>query len=172
MQVEDLPEIVSSHLRDGIPVERLLYRDPVTGKTIPHYAEVNFYKKQKRVILQNCGRINPEKIEDYLEAGGYRALQKALLEMTPEEVIEEIEKSGLRGRGGAGFPTARKWQFCRSASGKKKYIICNADEGDPGAFMDRSILEADPHRLLEGLIIAGYAIGADEGHLCRAISWR
>jgi NADH-quinone oxidoreductase subunit F len=165
VQVEDLPEIVSSHLRDGIPVERLLYRDPVTGKTIPHYAEVNFYKKQKRVILQNCGRINPEKIEDYLEAGGYRALQKALLEMTPEEVIEEIEKSGLRGRGGAGFPTARKWQFCRSASGKKKYIICNADEGDPGAFMDRSILEADPHRLLEGLIIAGYAIGADEGFI-------
>ena len=165
VQVEDLPEIVSSHLRDGIPVERLFYHDPVTGKAIPHYADVNFYQKQERVILRNCGRINPEKIEDSLAAGGYQALQKALLEMTPAEVIEEIGQSGLRGRGGAGFPTARKWQFCRSAPGEKKYIICNADEGDPGAFMDRSILEADPHTLLEGLIIAGYAIGAGEGYI-------
>ncbi len=165
VQVEDVPGIVSSHLRDGIPVERLFYRHPATGKAIPRYAGVNFYQKQQRVILRNCGRINPEKIEDSVAAGGYRALQKALLEMTPEEVIEEINRSGLRGRGGAGFPTARKWQFCRNAPGEKKYIICNADEGDPGAFMDRSILEADPHTLIEGLIIAGYAIGASEGYI-------
>ncbi len=165
VQVEDIPEIVSSHLRDGIPVERLLYHNPVTGKAIPRYADVNFYNKQERVILQNCGRINPEKIEDSLAVGGYQALRKALLEMTPDEVIAEIDKSGLRGRGGAGFPTARKWQFCRSAPGEQKYMICNADEGDPGAFMDRSILEADPHRLLEGLIIAGYAIGASEAYI-------
>lgn len=165
VQVEDVPEIVSSHLRNGIPVERLFYHDPKTGKPIPHYGEVNFYQKQTRVILRNCGRINPEKIEDSIAAGGYRALQKALLEMSPQEVIREIDNAGLRGRGGAGFPTARKWQFCRNAPGEKKYIICNADEGDPGAFMDRSILEADPHTLIEGLIIAGYAIGADEGYI-------
>lgn len=165
VQVADLPEIVSSHLRDNIPVERLFYRDPVTGRAVAHYAAVNFYQKQKRVILRNCGRINPEKITDCLAAGGYRALQKALREMTPAAVIAEIEQSGLRGRGGAGFPTFRKWLFCRNAPGRTKYIICNADEGDPGAFMDRSILEADPHTLLEGLIIAGYAIGAAEGYI-------
>jgi NADH-quinone oxidoreductase subunit F len=165
VQVEDAPEIVSSHLRDSIPVERLFYRDPATGRAIPRYTEVNFYQKQQRIILRHCGRINPEKIEDSIAAGGYQALQKVLGQMTPEEVIEEISRSGLRGRGGAGFPTARKWQFCRNAPGEKKYIICNADEGDPGAFMDRSILEADPHTLIEGLIIAGYAIGAGEGYI-------
>jgi NADH-quinone oxidoreductase subunit F len=164
VQAEDAPEIVASHLRDGKPVERLLYHDPVTGKAIPHYSEINFYKKQQRVILRNCGRINPEKIEHYIANGGYRALRKALL-MTPEQVIEEVKKSGLRGRGGAGFPTGRKWEFCRSAPGGKKYVICNADEGDPGAFMDRSILEADPHAVVEGLTIAGYAMGADEGYI-------
>jgi NADH-quinone oxidoreductase subunit F/NADP-reducing hydrogenase subunit HndC len=140
VQAEDAQEIVASHLRDGKPVERLFYHDPVTGEAIPCYSEINFYKKQQRVILRNCGQINPEKIEHYIERGGYRALRKALL-MTPEQVIEEIKKSGLRGRGGAGFPT------------------CNADEGDPGAFMDRSILEADPHAVVEGLTITGYAIG-------------
>jgi NADH-quinone oxidoreductase subunit F len=164
VQAEDAPEIVASHLRDGKPVERLLYHDPVTGKAIPHYSEINFYKKQQRVVLRNCGRINPEKIEHYIANGGYRALRKALL-MTPEQVIEEVKKSGLRGRGGAGFPTGRKWEFCRSAPGGKKYVICNADEGDPGAFMDRSILEADPHAVVEGLTIAGYAMGADEGYI-------
>lgn len=165
VQAEDVPDIVSSHLRDGIPVERLFYRDPVTGESVPRYAEVNFYQRQQRLILRNCGRINPEKIEDAIAAGGYRALQKAILEMTPEEVIEEINKSGLRGRGGAGFPTAKKWEFSRHAPGEKKYVICNADEGDPGAFMDRSILEADPHAVVEGLSIAGYATGASEGYI-------
>jgi NADH-quinone oxidoreductase subunit F len=165
VQAEDAPEIVGSHLRDGEPVERLFYRDPVTGKAIPYYSEINFYKKQQRVILRRCGRINPEKIDHYIDQGGYRALRKALLEMTPERVIEEVKRSGLRGRGGAGFPTGRKWEFCHNARGDKKYVICNADEGDPGAFMDRSILEADPHAVIEGLIIAGYAVGATEGYI-------
>lgn len=165
VQAEDAPEIVSSHLRDGKPVERLFYRDPVTGKAVSHYSEINFYKKQQRVILRNCGHINPEKIEHYIAQGGYRALRKALLEMTTEQVIKEVKESGLRGRGGAGFPTWRKWEFCRNAHGEKKYVICNADEGDPGAFMDRSILEADPHAVIEGLTIAGYAIGANEGYI-------
>jgi len=165
VQVEDAPEIVSSHLRDGKPVERLFYRDPVTGKAMPYYSEIDFYQKQQRVILRNCGHINPEKIEHYVAQGGYQALKKALLEMKPEQVIEEVKQSGLRGRGGAGFPTSRKWEFCRNARGEEKYIICNADEGDPGAFMDRSILEADPHAVIEGLTIAGYAIGANEGYI-------
>ena len=165
VQAEDAPEIVSSHLRDGKPVERLFYRDPVTNKAIPHYSEINFYKKQQRVILHNCGHINPEKIDHYIAQRGYQALRKALLDMTPPEVIEEVKKSGLRGRGGAGFPTGRKWEFCHNARGEKKYVICNADEGDPGAFMDRSILEADPHAVIEGLTIAGYAVGADEGYI-------
>ncbi len=161
----DAAEIVTAHLRDGKPVERLFYRDPVTGEAIPLYSDMNFYQKQQRVILRNCGHINPEKIDDYIDSGGYRALRKALLDMTPEEVIEEITKSGLRGRGGAGFPTGRKWQFCRNAPGTQKYVICNADEGDPGAFMDRSILEADPHAVIEGLTIAGYGIGATQGYI-------
>jgi len=165
VQVDDVPEIVSSHLRDGIAVERLFYRDPLSGKPIPHYSEINFYAKQQRVILNNCGHINPESIEDYINSGGFRALRKALLEMTPEQVIEEVKESGLRGRGGAGFPTWRKWEFCRSALGSQKYVICNADEGDPGAFMDRSILEADPYAVIEGLTIAGYAIGATQGYI-------
>jgi NADH-quinone oxidoreductase subunit F len=165
VQAEDALEIVTSHLRDGKPVQRLFYHDPVTGKAIPHYSEINFYKKQQRLILRNCGQINPEKIEHYIARGGYQALKKAFLEMTPEQVITEVKNSGLRGRGGAGFPTGRKWEFCRSAHGAKKYVICNADEGDPGAFMDRSILEADPHAVIEGLTIAGYAIGANEGYI-------
>jgi len=164
VQAEDASEIVTSHLRDGKPVERLFYHDPVSCEAIPRYSEINFYKKQQRVILRNCGQINPEKIEHYIDRGGYRALRKALL-TTPEQVIEEIKKSGLRGRGGAGFPTGRKWEFCRNTPGDRKYVICNADEGDPGAFMDRSILEADPHAVVEGLTITGYAIGADEGYI-------
>ena len=165
VQAEDAPEIVSSHLRDGKPVERLFYRDPVTGEAIPRYSDMNFYKKQQRVILRNCGHINPEKIDHYIDQGGYRALRKALLEMTPEQVIDEVSRAGLRGRGGAGFPTGRKWELCHSAPGDQKYVICNADEGDPGAFMDRSILEADPNAVIEGLTIAGYAIGANEGYI-------
>ena len=165
VQAEDVPEIVTSHLQNGEPVERLLYHDPLTGKAIPHYSEINFYKKQTRVILRNCGHINPEKIEHYIARGGYQALKKALLEMTPEQVIEEVKKSGLRGRGGAGFPAGRKWESCRRAPGTPKYVICNADEGDPGAFMDRSILEADPHSVLEGMIISAYAIGSQDGYI-------
>jgi NADH-quinone oxidoreductase subunit F/NADP-reducing hydrogenase subunit HndC len=165
VQAEDAAEIVTSHLRDGKPVERLFYHDPMTGQAIPQYSEINFYKKQQRVVLRNCGQINPEKIDHYIARGGYRALRKAFFEMTPEQVISEVTNSGLRGRGGAGFPTGRKWEFCRNSMGQKKYVICNADEGDPGAFMDRSILEADPHAVIEGLTIAGYAIGADEGYI-------
>jgi (2Fe-2S) ferredoxin len=165
VEPEDAAEIVTSHLRDGKPVERLFYRDPVTGKAIPRYADIKFYKEQRRVVLRNCGHINPERIDDYLDRGGYQSLRKVLFQMTPEEVIEEIKKAGLRGRGGAGFPTGLKWEFCRNASGSPKYIICNADEGDPGAFMDRSILEADPHSVIEGLAIGAYAIGANEGYV-------
>jgi NADH-quinone oxidoreductase subunit F len=165
VQADDVPEIVQSHLRDGVPIERLFYRDPTTGKHIPRYSDINFYKKQQRIILHNCGHINPEKIDHYIKSGGFRALRKALLEMNPEMVIDEVKRAGLRGRGGAGFPTWRKWEFCRSAQGNQKYIICNADEGDPGAFMDRSILEADPYAVIEGLTIAGYAIGATEGYI-------
>lgn len=161
--VADAREIVDAHLQQGKPVERLFYRDPVSRQAVPRYHEINFYKKQQRIILRNCGRINPEKIDHYIANGGYQALRKVLLEMTPEQVIDEIKKSGLRGRGGAGFPTGRKWEFGRNVCADKKYVICNADEGDPGAFMDRSVLEADPHAVIEGLIIAGYAIGADEG---------
>jgi len=169
VQPEDVPEIVQSHLVNGQPVERLFYRDPMTDEAIPFYHDVPFYSKQHRVILQHCGHINPETIDDYLAVGGYTAIKKALFEMTPEQVIEEIKKSGLRGRGGAGFPTGTKWEFCQRSPGKEKYLICNADEGDPGAFMDRSILEADPHSLLEGMLIAAYAIGANYGYIyCRA----
>ena len=169
VQPEDAVEIVTSHIRDGKPAERLFYRDPVTGQAVPHYSDINFYQKQQRVLLRNCGHINPEKIADYLARGGYQALRKVLFHMTPEQVIEEVKKSGLRGRGGAGFPTGLKWEFCRNALGSPKYAICNADEGDPGAFMDRSILEADPHAVLEGLLIAAYAIGANQGYIyCRA----
>jgi len=165
VSADDVPEIVRDHLRDNKVVSRLLYTDPMTGQAIPRYSDIKFYQKQERVILHNCGHINPEKIDDYLACGGYQALRKALFSMTPEQVIEEISRSGLRGRGGAGFPTGRKWEFCRNAPGSVKYVICNADEGDPGAFMDRSILEADPHAVLEGLIIAAYAMGASGGYI-------
>ena len=165
VQAEDASEIVTSHLRDGKLVERLFYHEPITGEAIPHYSEINFYKKQQRVILRNCGHINPEKIDHYIAQGGYCALQKALLEMTPEQVIEEVKNSGLRGRGGAGFPAGRKWEGCRRAAGTPKYVICNGDEGDPGAFMDRSILEADPHAVLEGMAISAYAIGSQDGYI-------
>ena len=166
---EDVPEIVHSHLVNGQTVERLFYHDPVTDVPIPLYHDIVFYARQERIILRNCGHINPERIEDYLAVDGYKAARKALLEMTPEEVIDQIRRSGLRGRGGAGVSTGFKWEACRAAPGDEKYIICNADEGDPGAFMDRSILEADPHSLLEGMLVAGYAIGASHGYIyCRA----
>ncbi|MCK4613469.1 MAG: SLBB domain-containing protein, partial [Thermoplasmata archaeon] len=165
VSINDVNDIVESHIIKGQWVERLFYQDPLTNKPIPRYRDIPFYSKQQRIILRNCGHINPERIKDYLEAEGYKALEKVLSEMTPEEVIEEVKKSGLRGRGGAGFPTGLKWSFCRGAQGQPKYMICNADEGDPGAYMDRSILEADPHSVLEGLIIAAYAIGASEGYI-------
>ncbi|MBA7487054.1 Ion-translocating oxidoreductase complex subunit B [subsurface metagenome] len=165
VSVEDVPEIAQSHLRDGQPVERLFYRDPVSGKAVPYYKDINFYKKQQRIILRNCGHINPERIEDYITTGGYQSLRKVLFEMTPEQVIDEIKRSGLRGRGGAGFPTGLKWEFCRNAPGTQKYMICNADEGDPGAFMDRSTMEGDPNTVIEGMAIAAYAIGATEGYI-------
>ena len=161
----DAAEIAEGHLRGGRPVERLFYREPVSGQPVPLYSNINFYQKQQRVILRNCGHVNPESLDDCIARGGYEALRKALLTMTPEAVIEEVSRSGLRGRGGAGFSTGRKWEFCRKAPGDQKYVICNADEGDPGAFMDRSILEADPHSVIEGLTIAGYAIGANEGYI-------
>ncbi len=165
VQPEDAADIVGMHLKEGKPVERLYYREPLSGKPIALYSEINFYAKQQRLILRNCGHINPERIEDYIGQGGYRALRKVLATMTPEQVIEEVKKSGLRGRGGAGAPTAMKWKFCHDAPGPTKYVICNADEGDPGAFMDRSILEADPHTMLEGLIICGYSVGAGTGYV-------
>jgi len=165
VEPEDAAELVNSHLKNDKPVERLYYHDPVTGQAIPRYSDITFYKEQERIILRNCGHINPEKIDDYLARGGYQALQKVLANMNPEQVIEEVKKSGLRGRGGAGFPTGLKWEFCRNALSTPKYVICNADEGDPGAFMDRSILEADPHAVIEGLTIAGYATGAAEGYV-------
>jgi len=165
VQPGDAKEIVVKHLRNGKYVERLFYRDPISKDTIPKYEERNFYAKQLRIILRNCGHINPEDIEQCIARGGYSGLKKAVSEMTPQEVIEEIKKSGLRGRGGAGFPTWLKWQGCSDANGEPKYMICNADEGDPGAFMDRSILEADPNALVEGLIIAAYAIGASHGYV-------
>jgi (2Fe-2S) ferredoxin len=150
VRVEDVAEIVNSHLQNNKPVERLFYQDPATREQIPHYRDIPFYKKQQRLVLRNCGHINPEEIEDYLAVGGYRALKEVLFEMTLEKVIENIKSSGLRGRGGAGFLTGRKWELCSKAISEEKYLLCNADEGDPGAFMDRSILEADPHSVLEG----------------------
>lgn len=169
VQPEDVPEIVEVHLLKGRIIERLLYKTPTTAEEVPTYSEIPFYSKQHRIALQNCGHINPDSLEEYIGSDGYEGLAKVLLEMTPEQVVEEMKKTGLRGRGGGGFPTGMKWMFCAKSPGDKKYVICNADEGDPGAFMDRSILEGDPHAVLEGMMICAYAIGADEGYIyCRA----
>jgi NADH-quinone oxidoreductase subunit F/NADP-reducing hydrogenase subunit HndC len=165
VQPEDVKEIVEEHLLKGRPVKRLLFKNQITEEMVPHYKDIDFYKKQNRIVLGNCGFINPENIKEYIARDGYEALAKALTQMTPEQVIEEIKAAGLRGRGGGGFPTGLKWEFARKAPGDKKYVICNADEGDPGAFMDRSILEGDPHALIEGMAIAAYAIGSDEGYI-------
>ncbi|NLD05079.1 MAG: NADH-quinone oxidoreductase subunit NuoF [Synergistaceae bacterium] len=166
---EDVAEIVDEHILKGRIVSRLLFKEPLTAEQVPSYDEIAFYKKQHRLVLRNCGHINPDSIEEYIGADGYEGLAKALLEMTPEQVVEEMKKTGLRGRGGGGFPTGMKWMFCAKSPGPKKYVICNADEGDPGAFMDRSLLEGDPHRILEGMAICAYAIGSDEGYIyCRA----
>ncbi|HKL42727.1 MAG TPA: NADH-quinone oxidoreductase subunit NuoF [Clostridia bacterium] len=162
---EAVDNLVEEHILKGRIVEELLFTEPITNKNIPSYTEIDFYKKQKRNILDNCGKIDPESIEEYVATGGYESIGQVLTYMSPEEVIDEIKQSGLRGRGGGGFPTGLKWQFARKSESDKKYIICNADEGDPGAFMDRSLLEGDPHRIIEGMIIAGYAIGANEGYI-------
>ena len=165
----DAKDIAESHLAGGEPVNRLFYRHPVTKEAVPHYEDIVFYKNQQRLILRNCGVVNPEKIEDYEGRGGYRGLEKAVTSMTPEQVVEEIKRSGLRGRGGAGFPTWYKWDVCRRQPGDEKYVISNANESSPGAFMDRSLLEADPHSVIEGLALLGYAVGASRGFLyCRA----
>jgi len=159
---EDAPEIVEATL-EGRPIERLFFCDPVTKERIPKAEDIPFFRRQNRLLLGDNERISPEDIGDYVALGGYRALEKVLREMSPEEVIEEVKRSGLRGRGGGGFPTGRKWESCRRAEGEPKYVICNADEGDPGAYMDRSLLEGNPHSVLEGMIIGAYAIGAHEG---------
>ncbi|MBO5842168.1 MAG: NAD(P)H-dependent oxidoreductase subunit E, partial [Clostridia bacterium] len=169
--LEDIPEIVSEHLEKGRIVERLVYNetDAVAGEEeleVASLSETTFYKKQKRVALRNCGVINPENIDEYIAMDGYFALEKCLREMTPDDVIQTILDSGLRGRGGGGFPTGLKWKFASGNRGEvKKYVACNADEGDPGAFMDRSSLEGDPHAVIEAMAIAAYAIGADEGYV-------
>ena len=165
--VEDVPEIVSEHLLKGRIVERLVHREEDENKELKALplSETTFYKKQNRVALRNCGVINPENIDEYIGTDGYQALGKVLTEMKPQEVIDTIKASGLRGRGGGGFPTGTKWQFAADQPAGKKYVVCNADEGDPGAFMDRSVLEGDPHAVLEAMAIAGYAIGADEGYI-------
>ncbi len=166
VQVEDIPEIVEEHLLKGRIVERLVYNDAAEGES--HATSLNdtaFYKKQKRVALRNCGVINPEVIDEYIAVDGYQALGKCLTELSREDVIAILKESGLRGRGGGGFPTAMKWQFAYNSEADQKYVVCNADEGDPGAFMDRSILEGDPHALIEAMAIAGYVIGANQGYV-------
>ncbi len=162
---EDIPEIVEEHLLKGRIVKRLLYQDTVKDDTISSLNNTGFYKKQRRIALRNCGVINPEKIDEYIAMDGYAALGKALTEMTPSQVIDIIKESGLRGRGGGGFPTGVKWSFAAANDADQKYVCCNADEGDPGAFMDRSVLEGDPHAILEAMAIAGYAIGASKGYI-------
>lgn len=162
---EDIPEIVSEHFLKGRVVTRLLYNETVTPTGIKALIDTDFYKKQHRIALRNCGVINPEIIEEYIATGGYAALGKVLTEMSPDDVIKTMLDSGLRGRGGAGFPTGLKWKLARGNDADQKYVCCNADEGDPGAFMDRSILEGDPHALLEAMTIAGYAIGASQGYI-------
>lgn len=165
VKVEDVPEIVEEHLLKGRMVKRLLYEETVHQEDIKPLKETNFYKKQHRVALRNCGVIDPENIEEYIAMDGYQALAKCLTELTPDEVIQIVKDSGLRGRGGGGFPTGLKWSFTAKNSSDQKYVVCNADEGDPGAFMDRSVLEGDPHCIVEAMTICGYATGATEGYV-------
>ncbi len=169
VRASDIPELVEETLVKGRVLQRLTYKEPFTHQAVPFYKDIPFYGKQLRITLRNCGLIDPENIDEYIARGGYEALGKALMTMKPEQVIDEVKRSGLRGRGGAGFLTGLKWEFTQRAPGNVKYVVCNADEGDPGAFMDRSILEGDPHSVIEGMIIAAYAIGAHEGYIyCRA----
>ncbi len=162
---EDVNEIVCEHILKGRPVERLLHAEKEEDGSLKAINETDFYKRQKRVVLRNCGIINPESIDEYLAYDGYKAYEKAVTQMTPQGVIDELKKSGLRGRGGGGFSTGMKWQFAHDSVADRKYVVCNADEGDPGAFMDRSLLEGDPHAVIEAMMIAGYAIGATQGYI-------
>jgi NADH:ubiquinone oxidoreductase subunit F (NADH-binding)/(2Fe-2S) ferredoxin/NAD-dependent dihydropyrimidine dehydrogenase PreA subunit len=163
VKAEDVAEIVETHLLKGRVVERLLHRRTTTGELLPTLEQIDFFANQEKIVLRNCGAIDPTRIEEYVAVDGYQALAKVLTQMTPDQVVEEVKASGLRGRGGAGFPTGLKWQFVRAATGSPKYVLCNADEGDPGAFMDRSVLEGDPHSIIEAMAIAGYAVGSNEG---------
>jgi NADH-quinone oxidoreductase subunit F len=169
LQAEDVQELVESHLIKGVPVQRLMYHDPTTGKTIPRRSDIPFFALQQSFVLHNKGLIDPSRIEDYIWRDGYQAMFKSLTEQSPSEIISEIKASGLRGRGGGGFPTGMKWEFCVSTKSDVKYVLCNADEGDPGAFMDRRIMEDDPHSILEGMVIGAKAINANQGYIyCRA----
>ncbi|MFA4965278.1 MAG: NADH-quinone oxidoreductase subunit NuoF [Thermoleophilia bacterium] len=165
LREKDVAGVVTGHLAGGVPVDKLLYTDPSTGERIACAHDIPFYRQQTRISLRDVGLIDPESIDEYLARGGYKAARTALTTMTPEAIVEEILASGLRGRGGAGFPTGTKWQFARRSPGEVKYIICNGDEGDPGAFMDASIMDGDPHAVLEGMLIASFAIGAHEGYI-------
>ncbi len=162
---EDAYEIVYGHLLSGKPVERLMVSDPLSGKPQPKTEDIPFFNRQLRIVLRNCGIIDPLEIGDYIARDGYKALEKCLTSFKREEVIDAVKKSGLRGRGGAGFLTGLKWEFTYKANGDPKYVVCNADEGDPGAFMDRSVLEGDPHSVIEGMAIAAYAVGAKLGYV-------
>jgi len=165
LKAEDARVITEEHLLKGRVVERLLYAEPATTKLIPTFKEIDFFKLQEKIVLRNCGLIDPMNIEEYISREGYESLAQALSRMTPQEVVDVVQRSGLRGRGGAGFPTGTKWRFTQQAQGSPKYVICNADEGDPGAFMDRSVLEGDPHSVIEAMAIAGYAIGSNQGYV-------
>jgi NADH-quinone oxidoreductase subunit F len=165
VQEKDVPLILSETVENGKILEHLLYEDAITKRKVTSEKDIPFYKAQNRLVLGNNGHIEPTKIEDYIGIGGYQALPKALFEMKPEQIIDEIKASALRGRGGAGFPTGKKWEDCRKAQGDIKYIICNCDEGDPGAYMDRSLLEGNPHSVLEGMIIGAFAIGGSQGYI-------
>lgn len=165
VKVEDVEEIVNEHLEKGVMVERLMHGEKEADGSYKAINDTAFYKSQKRIVLRNCGLINPENIDEYLAFDGYKAYQKVAAEMTPQDVIDTVKKSGLRGRGGGGFSTGMKWQFAHDSVADQKYVVCNADEGDPGAFMDRSLLEGDPHAVIEAMMIAGYAIGATQGYI-------
>ena len=165
LKPEDAQEIVEEHLLKGKVVERLVHKESAGGKPVNALTDIAFFRKQQKNVLRNCGVIDPQKIEEYIACEGYQALAKCLTAMKPEEVIDAVKRSGLRGRGGAGFPTGLKWEFTRKAKGERKFVLCNGDEGDPGAFMDRSLLEGDPHGVIEGMAIAGYAIGSSQGYV-------
>jgi (2Fe-2S) ferredoxin len=165
VQPADVPELVEETLIKGRAVTRLVYKEPVSHQAICRYEDIPFYSKQVRHVMRRCGMIDPVSIEEYIALGGYQALGKVLTSMTPEQVIAEVPKSGMRGRGGAGFHTGRKWESTRKAPGDARYVVANGDEGDPGAFMNRSLMEGDPHAILEAMTIAGYAVGASEGYV-------